>query len=113
MLEWAGSFGLILLNRGGGAPTTFHPRGTSVPDTSWASPAAYTKVSGWRVLPLSEILTDHRPIEIGVGAEPGPSVKKGGVKTEFPRWAIAKLNEESLEIGILAATWLTLPIDGA
>lgn len=46
--EWEAEIGFILLNLKNAA-TTYHPRGSSTIDLSWANQKAFRKVIGWRV----------------------------------------------------------------
>jgi len=48
LADWMAGLGLFLLNCGW-TPTTFHPRGVSVVDTSWANSLALSKVGAWSV----------------------------------------------------------------
>jgi len=76
LLDWAAGLGLTLLNRGRSL-TTFHPRGESAVDTSWASPGVLGMVLDWRVVGEAEILSDHVPILIELGRDEALQAGKG------------------------------------
>jgi len=63
--EAMAGLGFSVLNEGG-VSTTFHPRGTSAVDTSWANGRALREVRDWSVVMDAEVFSDHRPILISL-----------------------------------------------
>jgi len=106
--DWMAGLGFVLLNRGS-TPTTFHPRGISVVDTSWANHGASRLVREWAVILDAEVSTDHRPIVIGLSGDTGIVDRRRKTASRLPRWVMARLNSERLEEGALAATWVSIP----
>jgi len=70
-----------------------------------ASPSAAHRVGSWRVIEdlRGETFSDHQYIEIvlGTARQPVRRPPSGGEK----RWALTKLDDEKLEITLMATTW--------
>jgi len=102
--DWMSGHGLGLLNTGH-ASTCVRPQGESVIDITMASPSAAHRVSSWRVIEdlRGETLSDHQYIEVvlGTARQPVQRPPSGGEK----RWALTKLDDEKLEIALMATTW--------
>jgi len=98
----------FLLPNEGRVHTTFHPRGTSAVDTSWANKRACRLVGGWSVATNIEIFSDHWPIIIGLAGDVGPVRRSGRAGARLPRWSVAQLDLGGLEAGALAASWAPL-----
>jgi len=108
LMEWMAGLDFVLLNRGW-IPTTFHARGQFVVDTSWANPAAESWIRSWRVDMHAEILSDHRPIIIGLGRSKEQNRRRIRASKRFPRWSINRLDVDKLEAGALGASWASIP----
>lgn len=99
--EWAASLGLKLLNRGR-ASTCVHPRGESIVDLTWAFPAAERMVERWKVSGL-ESLSDYKYVIVLLFPLPGRSCPQRGRPP--PRWALNRLDEDSLMAVLHSAIW--------
>jgi len=106
LMEWMVGLDFVLLNRGW-MPTTFHARRESVVDTSWANPAAESWVKNWQV--DAEILSDHRPIVIGLSRSKELIQQRIKASKRFPRWSVTRLDVDKLEAGALVAAWVPIP----
>ncbi|XP_070168816.1 uncharacterized protein [Polyergus mexicanus] len=104
--DWATALGLCLLNTRSRS-TLVRWRGESVPDLSWATPAAARVVSSWRVATECETLSDHLYIEVVLTAtRHGVLSRSQGRGDALPRrWALKKLNSDRLIAAVLAADW--------
>jgi len=107
LLECLAGLGFTLLNEGR-AHTTFHPRGTSAVDTSWANERACRLIEKWSVATNVEIFSDHWPIIIGLVGDVGPARRSRRTGARLPRWSVARLDSDGLEAGALAASWAPL-----
>ncbi|CAK9834318.1 Putative 115 kDa protein in type-1 retrotransposable element R1DM [Anthophora retusa] len=107
LLDWAAELELRLMNVGSVA-TCVRPRGSSIVDLTWASPAAARRVTGWRVAEEAETLSDHRYIVFSVSSaatRPGPVRPRRGGGALPPRWALTQLDEDLLMAAVHAADW--------
>ncbi|XP_070171298.1 uncharacterized protein, partial [Polyergus mexicanus] len=104
--DWAAALGLCLLNTGSRS-TFVRWQGESVPDLSWATPAAARFVSSWRVATECETLSDHLYIEMVLtAARHGVLSRSQGWGGARPRrWALRKLNSDRLIVAVLADDW--------
>jgi len=100
--DWAGSLGLTLPNVGSVA-TCVRPRGESIVDLTWASPAALRMVVGWRVAAELETLSDHRYIELSLVTRHPPT---GPDSQEVRRWSLTRLNPDLLMASMQASLWV-------
>jgi len=108
LLDWMSGFDFTLLNRGR-APTTFHPRGVSSVDTSWANGRALRRLGDWSVITRAEVFSDHWPIMISLKSDMDEIRRRERIVASLPRWAVARLDRERLESATLAATWAPVP----
>ncbi|XP_041973293.1 uncharacterized protein LOC121728990 [Aricia agestis] len=110
--EWALASGLSLLNTGA-VPTCVRRTGGSVVDLSFATPAVARRVERWRVVTEVETLSDHRYIrfEVSSASASSPASRFGG-RSEFPRWALSKLNRELAEEAAIVGCWSLPPSEG-
>jgi len=104
LLDWMSGLDFTLLNRDR-TPTTFHPRGVSSVDTSWANRGALRRLRDWSVITRAEVFSDHWPIVIGLRGDTGEVRRRERVAARLPRWSVAQLDREKLESIALAATW--------
>lgn len=84
MSEWAAEVGLILLNLKQ-SPTTYHPRGTSTIDLSWANQKAFESILGWRVNYEEDSHSDHFNILLNVKTKSTAKKRAKLMNTIFPR----------------------------
>ncbi|XP_049885101.1 uncharacterized protein LOC126380041 [Pectinophora gossypiella] len=113
--EWAALCGLALLNRGS-TDTWVRRQSGSIVDLTFASPALASRVSNWRVLDDVETLSDHRYITFGVSTSSSDSISRREREARpsvFPRWSLARLNEELLEEAAIVQAWTMQPVDPA
>ncbi|XP_070518841.1 uncharacterized protein [Cardiocondyla obscurior] len=100
--DWAACRDLALLNQGS-VSTCVRPRGESIVDLTWATPAAANMVSSWRVAAELEHLSDHRYISV----ELRPRATRNG--TDRPivekRWAIRSIREDVFKASLEVSGW--------
>ncbi|XP_045459903.1 uncharacterized protein LOC123670453 [Melitaea cinxia] len=112
--EWALAAGLSLLNVGA-VQTCMRWSGGSVVDVTFATPAIARRVEGWRVETEVETLSDHRYIRFEVSPAPvrpalmSSSTSSSG-RSQFPRWALSKLNRELAEEAAIIGRWSLPPL---
>ncbi|XP_045449088.1 uncharacterized protein LOC123657609, partial [Melitaea cinxia] len=112
--EWALAAGLPLLNVGT-VQTCVRWSGGSVVDVTFATPAIARRVEGWRVETEVETLSDHRYIRFEVSPAPvrpaslSSSTSSRG-RSQFPRWALSKLNRELAEEAAIIGRWSLPPM---
>jgi hypothetical protein len=105
-LEWAAGLGLILLNQGR-VSTFVGARGESIVDLTWASPGALDRVRGWKVDTdsLGE-LSDHRLITMELVSVPTEVQARRRRLGWDKRWVLRKIDQDALEVSLLASTWV-------
>jgi len=89
--DWMAGFGFVLLNKRR-VPTIFHPRGTSVVDTSWANGGALRLVRSWGVVMDAEVFSDHRSIVIGLTGNACAVQRRELVTLRLPKWSLTRLD---------------------
>ncbi|CAH2097849.1 unnamed protein product [Euphydryas editha] len=110
--EWALAAGLSLLNVGA-VQTCVRWSGGSVVDVTFATPAIARRVEGWRVETGVETLSDHRYIRFEVSpapVRPASSSTSSRGRSQFPRWALSKLDRELAEEAAIVGRWSLPPL---
>ncbi|CAH2103021.1 unnamed protein product [Euphydryas editha] len=110
--EWALAAGLSLLNVGE-VQTCVRWSGGSVVDVTFATPAIARRVEGWRVETGVETLSDHRYIRFEVSpapVRPASSSTSSRGRSQFPRWALSKLDRELAEEAAIVGRWSLPPL---
>ncbi|CAH2104420.1 unnamed protein product [Euphydryas editha] len=110
--EWALAAGLSLLNVGA-VQTCVRWSGGSVVDVTFATPAIARRVEGWRVETGVETLSDHRYIRFEVSpapVRPASSSTSSRGRSQFPRWALSKLDRELAEEAAIVGGWSLPPL---
>ncbi|XP_045451898.1 uncharacterized protein LOC123660923 [Melitaea cinxia] len=99
----------------GAVQTCVRWSGGSVVDVTFATPAIARRVEGWRVETEVETLSDHRYIRFEVSPAPvrpallSSSTSSSG-RSQFPRWALSKLNRELAEEAAIIGRWSLPPL---
>lgn len=101
--DWAAELGLVLLNEGNSS-TCVAPRGESIVDLTWATPAAARLVKRWKVEEEVETLSDHLYIVIGINViPPGVKERRKQASKKFKKWSLLKMDADKFRAAILAA----------
>ncbi|XP_045452920.1 uncharacterized protein LOC123662072, partial [Melitaea cinxia] len=98
-----------------GVQTCVRWSGGSVVDVTFATPAIARRVEGWRVETEVETLSDHRYIRFEVSPAPvRPASSSSSTLfrgcSQFPRWALSKLNRELAEEAAIVGRWSLPPL---
>lgn len=103
MLDIMSELDLRVLNVGN-APTCVRAQGSSIVDTTWASPGLLSAISGWRVDTDGECLSDHRRIRFEIDFK--PDVRREDRRSLFPKWALGSFEPDYFAAACEVVMWL-------
>ncbi|XP_063838238.1 uncharacterized protein LOC135087403 [Ostrinia nubilalis] len=104
--DWLVSHGLVVVNRGT-VDTCVRMQGGSVVDITFASPALARRVQTWEVMEGVETLSDHRYVRFDISPpfQVPPSSTNRAPEEIGPRWALKRLDRDTLAIAALVESW--------
>ncbi|KAL0861416.1 hypothetical protein ABMA27_008960 [Loxostege sticticalis] len=107
--DWVVANGLTIMNRGT-VHTCVRRHGGSIVDITFASPALAPRILDWKVVTDAETLSDHRYVRFDLTLPNLPRAVPTAPLVELgPRWALKRLDRETLVLASLVESWSPEP----